>query len=114
MTEPFVPRDVTSCKACGARIFFAETKTTERMPVNVEPDDRGNLAVYAGTGNKVHANVIRPGQAAGMRAAGLPTFVSHFSSCPRADEFRRKARRDNADRANHLRRQSANRAKARR
>lgn len=82
---------LTSCKACGARIFFAATATSERMPIDHLPSRDGNLSVTF-TAPLPTAVVVTPGQAAGMRAAGLQLYRSHFAQCPNADEYRRRAR----------------------
>lgn len=78
--------------------------------VRAEPER--NLAVTPKSDGLPEAVVIRPGQAAGMRAAGLPTYVSHFAACPMADEFRRKARHKST--VDTYRRNAAARSRARR
>ena len=83
--------DVTRCRACGAAIFFVVTDKQENMPVDLDPTTDGNLSITEGI-PKPTAVVLTLGQASGMRAAGLPTYRSHFSTCPNADEFRRKAK----------------------
>ncbi|EGR8595353.1 hypothetical protein ACWGK5_32125 [Rhodococcus qingshengii] len=107
----FTPK-ATKCMACGAAIFFCRTSNSERMPVEFEPNPNGNLAVTPKSDGLPEAVVIRPGQAAGMRAAGLPTYVSHFAACPMADEFRRKARHKST--VDTYRRNAAARSRARR
>ncbi|MFC8276278.1 hypothetical protein ACFUJR_27855 [Streptomyces sp. NPDC057271] len=43
--------DVSSCSGCGGRIRWTVTATGRRQAVNADPDEAGNLAVYAdGTG----------------------------------------------------------------
>lgn len=84
----------TSCKECKARIFFVQTAKSERMPVDLRPASNGNLAVTPGVGAELPtAVVLTLGQAVGMRAAGKPTYISHFAGCPKADAFRNRAKR---------------------
>lgn len=84
----------TTCKACHARIFFVQTAKSERMPVDLRPASNGNLAVTPGVGDELPtAVVLTLGQAVGMRAAGKPTYLSHFVGCPKAGEFRKRAAR---------------------
>ena len=79
------------CKACGERIFFASTARSERMPIDYYPSKDGNLSVTFAEPMPT-AVLVTPGQAAGMRAAGIQLYLSHFAHCPNADEFRRRAR----------------------
>lgn len=102
---------VSHCRACSARIFFAKTSKSERMPIDYEPVANGNLAVTASANGLPTAVVLRLAQAVGMRADGKPTYVSHFAGCPAADAFRKKTR--NEDRASALRRKSADRSRGR-
>lgn len=82
---------IARCRSCGAAIFFVVTDKHENMPVDLDPTKDGNLSITEGI-PKPTAVVLTLGQAAGMRAAGLPTYKSHFATCPYADEFRRKAK----------------------
>lgn len=81
----------TSCSACGERIFFASTVRSERMPIDYYPSKDGNLSVTF-VEPMPTAVLVTPGQAAGMRAAGIQLYLSHFAACPQADEFRKRAR----------------------
>ena len=77
------------CKACGADLIFIRTKIGGKpMPCDAD-------RVYYGPGNK--DKVITPrGEVISCRI--LPDavgaigrgYVSHFATCPNADEFRRK------------------------
>ena len=77
------------CKACGADMIFIRTKIGRKpMPCDVDQ-------VYYGPGNK--DKVITPkGEVISCRI--LPDavgaigrgYVSHFATCPNADNFRRK------------------------
>jgi len=51
------------------------------MPVDAEPDSAGKF-VLEGDGDTVHAR-FRPGYSG-------PRHQSHFSTCPNADQHRRK------------------------
>ncbi|AOE43995.1 hypothetical protein SEA_DELIAN_55 [Gordonia phage Delian] len=92
----FVPghNQLKRCRGCSALIFFAVTRDGRSIPVDHKPRPDGNLAIAPlQDGEKApRATVIRPGQAAGMRAAGVPVFSPHWASCPEADSFRRRAR----------------------
>lgn len=60
----------TECRSCQEPIYFVAMKTGRFMPVSVESDDP-----------QVHAP---EGVEDGLG-------ISHFSNCPKADQFRRKA-----------------------
>ncbi|QCG77636.1 hypothetical protein HOV42_gp53 [Gordonia phage Fairfaxidum] len=88
------PGQVKRCRGCSALIFFAVTRDGRSIPVDHKARSDGNLSVAPlQSGEKLpRATVVRPGQAAGMRAAGVPVYSPHWASCPEADSFRRRAR----------------------
>jgi hypothetical protein len=59
------------CKSCGAEILWVETPGGRSMPLNPTPEKRIVLGVKTG------------------EAHVLDTYVSHFASCPQADEHRK-------------------------
>ncbi|KXT55954.1 hypothetical protein Y710_16580 [Gordonia sp. QH-12] len=84
------PKQITRCRGCRRPIFFAITPDDRRIPIDEKPTSDGNL--YLAGVSSPTAIVVRPGQAAGMREAGIPTYRAHFATCPNADDFRKKAR----------------------
>jgi hypothetical protein len=81
----------TTCRACGADIFFAvHAFTGELAPINLEPDPQGELMLVAPqTGRPAypcyrhHAPLFdpRPDQ----------FYTSHYATCPEAERFRKGA-----------------------
>lgn len=78
------------CRSCNAPIDFVKTPKGRNVPVNldyvaVEPVKGGPIAVVTDAGEVVH------GKAADATTAGLVVRgrVSHFASCPNADQHRR-------------------------
>ncbi len=69
------------CNSTGgrARIFFAITETGHRMPVDVEPNEDGNVIVFRDAAGipqaRVRAKTLLPDEEGSRR------YVSHFSSC---------------------------------
>jgi len=57
------------------------------MPVDAEPAEDGNLVLYDGDGEfpLPMAYPVTPFD----RRAGDPLYVSHFSSCPQAEGWRK-------------------------
>jgi len=78
------------CKGCGASIVWIKTPSGKSMPCNAEP------VIYrerAGAPGKI---VTPNGQVLSCdldipinQATGLG-YVSHFSTCPQAEKFRRR------------------------
>lgn len=76
--------DATTCRSCGATIWWAITPKGRRMPVD-PPGLRTdpNVSVWRDA-----TGVLRTGSAA---PDGWPVHdtTSHFATCPQADEHRR-------------------------
>jgi hypothetical protein len=64
----------SKCRGCGAEIIWAVTSTMKRIPLDAKSEKRFTL-VDEGT----H-------QQAFLR----DTYVSHFATCPQANEFRKR------------------------
>lgn len=75
-----------SCTSCGAAMFFATTTDGKELPVDAQPAADGTVSVTFT--DPPTAVVVGRGQAAGMRAAGIQLYRSHFATCPNADHHR--------------------------
>lgn len=69
---------MTRCRSCGAPIVWAVTAAGKRMPLDAEPVYAIGSGVVSLNGDEV-AVVERP----------RPLYVSHFATCPNADQHRR-------------------------
>ena len=83
------------CTSCGAAVIWTSTRNGKSMPVDAQPSTRGNLALTEwpipdSSDTKILAEHLTAGQAAGMRASGRPTYLSHFADCPDATQHRRQ------------------------
>jgi len=68
---------MASCKACNAVIEWHKTEAGNNIPIDPEPHPQGNL-------------VFRSAKAVYMRPGSEPKmYRSHFSTCPKAGDFRR-------------------------
>lgn len=81
-----------TCKGCGQPIWFIQMQTGGSMPVNEQP-----VAYIPGGGNRVY--ITEDGTYVHgrdwTRKDGTPRefgYISHFSTCPKAEEFRRNKR----------------------
>lgn len=77
------------CKGCGATIFWIRTRAGMNMPVNPEPvfvavDDGSDVFVTD------EGEVIRGREVPTNDGSAEVAFVSHWATCPAADQFRRK------------------------
>jgi hypothetical protein len=85
------PKLIVRCRGCGDHIFFARTINDRVIPIDAQPTRNGNLSVAAAGAHQAPiATVITSGQRAGMQAAGMPVYSSHFQACPKSEEYRRR------------------------
>ncbi len=61
---------MAKCRACKAEIIFVQMETGGRMPLDAEPEKRVVLEALTSVGRVVS------------------TYVSHFATCPNAEEFK--------------------------
>ena len=78
------------CRSCGEKIKFIKMKSGKWNPVNVQKryikQDGGNEVLVTESGE-----LIRGTFATLEEGANGEGYISHFSNCPGADRFRRKA-----------------------
>ena len=80
------------CNKCGASIAFLVTGSGRKMPVNTEeipfvPDDLANYIAAGPDGIFIRG---RPCSESYEDERWIYARISHFATCPSADEFRRK------------------------
>lgn len=79
----------TTCKSCGAKIMFVRTFGDRWIPVNVHPiefyPDEGKELFVTSNGAVVHGTKAK--EDADHTHVG---YISHFATCPYADQHRRK------------------------
>jgi hypothetical protein len=73
------------CSSCKADVFWAMSAGGKPLPIDPEPREDGNLVVRRALG----------GGRVAVSAKGVPAgeqrYVSHFATCPYADQHRRKS-----------------------
>jgi len=70
------------CRACNAEIIWAVTDSGKRMPLDAEPAERPTGVFALDTScDPPHAT----------SAAHQPVYLSHFVTCPNADQHRKAA-----------------------
>lgn len=73
---------VGACRSCGEPIIWAFTENGKKIPIDLEPDELGNIQLSPGL--RPTATVVSQGG----REPGTKLHRSHFSSCPHADQHR--------------------------
>jgi len=76
----------TVCRSCKAPILWATTKNGESIPLDPDPTPDGNLILMASGVALVRA---KTDQSTLPGFDDAPRYVSHFSTCPQADEWRK-------------------------
>lgn len=66
------------CKSCGTPMIWTDTPKGKRMPLDATTLQRRMVLNAEG------------------QAIVADTFLSHYATCPHADHFRKKARRERA------------------
>ena len=70
------------CRGCHALIRWAKSETTGKpIPIDPEPVPAGNIVVTA----RGIAHFLKKGE-----EPTVPTYVSHFSTCPARDRFKKR------------------------
>lgn len=76
---------IGSCDSCPTPVIWCTTTRNERMPVDAAPVADGDIVLKARHGGVPLAVVLPVAQ-----RFGRVLRVSHFSTCPKADQHRRK------------------------
>lgn len=82
--------EVKECSSCLAPVIWTWTHNGKRMPVDAMPVTGGNITLRQDPSGKVIAE-YRGEEHPSLFEEQCPKYVSHFSTCPRATEWRRKA-----------------------
>jgi hypothetical protein len=72
---------MSTCNGCGAAIRWAITPNGRRMPVDAKPEKR------------IVLDDVRLGDDP-PTARVVDTYVSHFATCPKAQQFRKGSPRE--------------------
>lgn len=83
---------IDNCRSCGARLIWCLTEAGNRMPVDAEPVEDGNLAMFM-VGGTPHCKALPKIDHADedLMAAVLPVerYKSHFATCVHAAQHRK-------------------------
>lgn len=86
-----VSRQRVRCRSCDGLMMWATTGIKGGfIPVDPDPVDNGNIVLDFGrTGNLPRASVLGPLELQ-LLEPGVARYVSHFVTCPQADEHRKE------------------------
>lgn len=76
------------CRTCGAPILWAVTDAGDRMPVDAEPFEGGNIELAQLPHPMQGLRVVMVDPAA-PSMLGAPRYRSHFATCPDAPTHRK-------------------------
>ena len=86
-----VPLTRRKCRSCDAEIYWVFTEHGNRMPIDADPRDDGNVALIQSPSGR-RARVLPPeGMFEDEDLTELRQgvrYTSHFATCPNADEWR--------------------------
>lgn len=85
---------IDQCRACGAPILFIKSVAGKSIPVNAEQilyqqKAGGSLRIVTPNGEVLSGEPEKDPQ----KATGIG-YISHFASCPCADQFRKQRKSD--------------------
>lgn len=77
---------MSKCKLCGAEIIWTRMQSGKAMPVDAQPhyfrpDDDGHFTFITPEGETMKGE---------PEEMGIRGYISHFATCPNADQHRRK------------------------
>lgn len=83
---------MSKCSSCGAEITWGKTASEKSIPLdpeslNVHPDPQGDVVIITDDGRYIRGKSVGDANEDGYEVGR----VSHFSTCPNADQHRRKA-----------------------
>lgn len=78
--------ETATCAGCGAPIRWVITLGDKRMPIDPEPHEDGNVVPRKLSDGRIRAQVLTGENL----PAQEPAYRSHFVTCPKAPDFRRR------------------------
>lgn len=79
---------MAACRSCGESIIWRTTPGGKPMPLDPEPVDHGNVIVL----DDRRCRVVGGAAAEDHKREGGELYVSHFATCPNANEHRKRGR----------------------
>jgi len=80
------PRRQTTCKSCGASVYWAETKNGKRMPLDAEPVNNGQWLLFFNE----RLQILKTRKVTKNDDPYQNRYDSHFATCPNAKNHRKR------------------------
>lgn len=81
---------MSTCRSCEREIeWVVVAKSGKSMPIDPFPAEGGNIAKLPTLDGRTGNRLVEYVTAGGMLLDERELYVSHFSSCPNADQHRR-------------------------
>lgn len=81
---------MSTCRSCDREIeWVVVAKSGKNMPIDPFPVEGGNIAKLPTTDGATGNKLVEYVHAGGMLMDERELYVSHFSTCPNADQHRR-------------------------
>lgn len=80
---------ISQCRSCHKRIIWTtNVESGRRMPVDADPIETGNVILLSGNDGP-EARVLTQAELA-KRATRRDLYASHFTTCPQANDWRKR------------------------
>jgi hypothetical protein len=76
---------IAKCSSCAADIVWCITRNDKRMPVDAEPNPKGNIVLTERDSAAPSASYV-----GSFEQTDAPRYFSHFMTCEFAETHRRK------------------------
>lgn len=84
--------DIAECSACGEMMLWALTPSGAKAPIEYRPGENGNVLLLQPSGWGELLAVTLSGEGLERaRQRGMDLRLSHYATCPSAEQFRRRA-----------------------
>lgn len=81
---------MSTCRSCRREIeWVVVSKSGKNMPIDPFPRDDGNIAKLPTTDARTGNTLVEYVMGGGGLFDSRPLYVSHFTTCPDADQHRR-------------------------
>lgn len=84
--------DFGKCRACGATMRWVKMESGKKNPLDPAPDPKGNVLLVDGNDGTVRGRALSKLEVAQHYTLPAderaPLFLSHFASCPGAQQFK--------------------------
>lgn len=90
--------DRWDCKACGEPLIGGQTMAGKVAPIEIKPSENGNVMLKTTPSGLVEATTLGGLILdAARNDTSVTLHMNHFATCPQADRFRPKEKKNDGD-----------------